>query len=158
MILCSDYNPNECPIECLFASNTERYMTEPLDEFFTKSKLYGTDACSLKTKTYYIKGKLADDIVSATNDPLDSVTEELKNCQNDIIKKILDAHGMNIEYVKQHKEEFKLEEMLQPSLNGHAEHYILSHNGNPIGEWNVCTVLDFDEFTIKGKVFYKIIF
>lgn len=57
MILCSDYNPDECPIECLYASNTERYMTERFDEFFTKSKLYGTDACPLKTKTYYIKDK-----------------------------------------------------------------------------------------------------
>lgn len=146
MILCSDYNPDECPIECLYASNTERYMTEHFDDFFTKSKLYGTDACLLSRKR-----------TTSTKELLDDVTNELKKAQDDVIKKILDAFGFDFEYVKQHKEEFKLEELIYHQSSEHTKNYILSHNGKQIGEWSVRIQVDYDDNTLKSKIYYTIL-
>ena len=109
MILCSDYSPDERPIECLFASNTERYMTDPFDEFFVKSKLYGSDVCSLKKKpeplyvsNEDVKSIETNDIKCSFEDPdpLDKLTDELKKAQDNAITKILNAYGLNAECVK----------------------------------------------------------
>lgn len=166
MILCSDYNPDECPIECLYASNTERYMTEPFDEFFTKSKLYGSDVCPLKKKpeplyvsNEDVKSIEMNDIKCSFEgpDPLDKLTDELKKAQDDAITKILNAYGLNAECVKQHPEKFTLQEMTMPGLTGRITSYKLSYNDKAIGEWKIHTSIDFDKNFVKSELSYRIL-
>ena len=167
MILCSDYNPDECPIECLFASNTERYMTEAYyDEFFTKSKLYGSDVCSLKKKPEpsYVSNEHVKPIEMNTidysfegPDPLDKLTNELKKAQDNAITKILNAYGLNAECVKQHPEKFTLQEMTMPGLTGRITRYKLSYNDKAIGEWKIHTSIDFDKNFVKSELSYRIL-
>lgn len=166
MILCSDYNPDECPIECLYASNTERYMTEPFDEFLTKSKLYGSDVCPLKKKPepLYVSNEHIKSIEtnafecsSEVLDPLNNLVDELKKAQDDVITKILNAYGLNTECVKQHPEKFTLQQMTLPGLNSHITRYKLSYNDKAIGEWKICTSTNFGKNFVKSELTYSIL-
>lgn len=167
MILCSDYNPDECPIECLFASNTERYMTEAYyDEFFTKSKLYGSDVCPLKKKPEpsYVSNEhvksIDTNIIECSSEGLgllNKLVDELKKAQDDAITKILNAYGLNVEYVKQHPEKFTLQETTLPGLNSHITGYKLSYNDKTIGEWKIRTSTDFDKNFVKSELTYSIL-
>ena len=166
MILCSDYNPDECPIECLYASNTERYMTEHFDEFLTKCKLYGSDVCSLKKKpeplyvsNEYVKS-IETNIIECSSEGLgllDKLVDELKKAQDDVITKILNAYGLNAECVKQYPEKFTLQEMTLPGLNSHITRYKLSYNDKAIGEWKICTSTNFDKNFVKSELTYSIL-
>lgn len=166
MIICADYHPNECPIECLYASNTERYMTEPFDEFLTKSKLYGSDVCSLKKKPepLYVSNEHVKSIEtnaiecsSEVLDPLDKLTDELKKAQDDAITKILNAYGLNAECVKQYPEKFTLQEMTMPGLTGRITRYKLLYNDKAIGEWKIHTSIDFNKNFVKSELSYRIL-
>lgn len=166
MILCSDYNPNECPIECLYASNTERYMTEHFDEFVTKSKLYGSDVCSLKKKPepLYVSNEhvksIETNIIECSSEvlnPLDKLTDELKKAQDDAITKILNAYGLNIECVMQYPEKFTLQEMTMPGLTGRITRYKLSYNDKAIGEWKIHTSIGFNNNFVKSELSYRIL-
>lgn len=166
MILCSDYNPDECPIECLYASNTERYMTEHFDEFVTKSKLYGSDVCPLKKKpeplyvsNEDVKSIEMNDIKCSFEgpDPLDKLTDELKKAQDNAITKILNAYGLNVECVMRYPEKFTLQEMTMPGLTGRITRYKLSYNGKAIGEWNIHTSIDFNKNFVKSELSYRIL-
>ena len=166
MILCSDYNPDECPIECLFASNTERYMTEPFDEFVTKSKLYGSDICSLKKKPEpsYVSNEhvksIDTNIIECGSEglgPLNKLVDELKKAQDNAITKILNAYGLNAECIKQHPEEFSLQVTMPPDLNSYIERYKLSYNNKAIGEWTIRTSTDFDKNFVKSELTYSIL-
>lgn len=170
MILCSDYKPDECPVECLYASNTELCIQkigyENFRTFFTKSKLYGSDVCPLKKKPepLYVSNEHAKSIEtnaiecsSEVLDPLDKLTDELKKAQDDAITKILNAYGLNVECVKQHPEKFTLQEMTLPGLNSHITRYKLSYNDKAIGEWKIRTSTDLDKNFIQSELTYSIL-
>ena len=90
-------------------------------------------------------------------DPLDKLTDELKKAQDNAITKILNAYGLNAEYVKQHPEKFMLQEMMFPGLNSHITCYKLSYNDKAIGEWKIRTSTDFDKNFVKSELTYSIL-
>lgn len=167
MIICADYHPSTCnrkdEFECRFARNTRRYMYNTgYDNYVNVNKLYGSDVCPL-TKTSKPSYVSQENVVNVNyvlkdNNPLDKLMEELKKAQDDVIAKILDACGLNVEYVKQHPEEFILQEMTVPDADSHINsitHYILSHNGKTIGEWSINTYLDVDGYSVKSIITYN---
>ena len=183
MIICADYHPSTCDcsdeFECRFARNTRRYMyNKCFNDFSTASKLYGSDVCPLKKKAEpsYVSNehvesietnaiecssevlglldKLVDELKNA---PLVKLVDELKKAQDDVITKILNAYGLNVEYVKQHPEKFTLQEMTLPDLNSHITHYKLSYNDKAIGEWKIRTSTDFDKNFVKSELTYSIL-
>ena len=104
-----------------------------------------------------IMNLLSDELANETKKILDNTFDELTHSQNDVIKKILGNYGFSVDYVKQHKEEFKVVEVLYPSSGEHAKNYMLLHNENPIGEWHVRMAIDFNDSTLKVRIYYKIL-
>lgn len=177
MILCSDYNPDECPIECLYASNTERYMTEHFDEFVTKSKLYGSDVCRLKKKSepsyvsnVHIKTIKPEEIDynSEEFDPIlnysyeelvvNKIYSDLEIELDRMLSLILKGHGLSIDYFKSHTEEFKIEDysLSYNGFNAYYRAYRLKHNDKILGEYGFRVWTDYSENMVKGEANYKI--
>lgn len=162
MIICADYHPSTCDCSdefvCRFAKNTRRFMyNKYFSDFSTASKLYGSDVCPLKKKPKIIIEEPKYENVFDTKTTLDQVTDAFKRSQNEVIEKILDAHGLDTDYLIQHGEEFELEETTYPGMNDHETKCTLLHNGVPIGNWDILMSLDLDDLSIKGKVYYKIL-
>lgn len=162
MIICADYHPSTCDrkdeFECRFARNTRRYMySKAYDNWVNVNKLYGSDVCPLTKKPNIVKEEPKYENVFDTKTTLDQVTDALKRSNNDVIEKILDAHGLDTDYLIQHSEEFELEETTYPSMNDHETKCTLLHNGVPIGHWDILMSLDLDDLSIKGKVYYNIL-
>lgn len=171
MIICADYHPSTCDcsdeFECRFARNTRRYMyNKCFSDFSTANKLYGSDVCPLKKKpeslyvsNEHVKSIEMNDIKCSFEgpDPLDKLTDELKKAQDNAIIKILNAYGLNAEYVKQHPEKFTLQKMMFPALNSRITCYELSYNDKAIGEWKIRTSTDFDKNFVKSELTYSIL-
>ena len=165
MIICADYHPSTCngPPDCKFAKNTRRYMySKAYDNYVNVNKLYGSAVCPLtkKSKSSYVSQEHVENVnyVFEDHNPLDKLMEKLKKAQDDVITKILNACGLNAEYVKQHPEEFILQEMTVPGTDSYINgiiHYILSHNGKTIGEWSINTYLDLDGYSVKSIITYN---
>ena len=125
MILCSDYNPDECPIECLYASNTEGYIQQSqYTDYFTTSCLYGTDACSLNRRKEPMFG---------VSDKLNEIRKSISNAVDEALAKILSAADISITYFELNPEEFKLETMRSANLFTDTEQYKLYHRDTLLG-------------------------
>ena len=168
MIICADYHPSTCDrkdeFECRFARNTRRYMysKKAYDNWVNVNKLYGSDVCPLtkKSEPSYVSLENVENVsyVFEDHNPLDKLTEKLKKTQDYVLTKILNACGLNAEYVKQHPEEFILQKYTVPGTDSHINsiyHYTLLHNGKTIGEWSINTYLDVDGYSVKTIITYN---
>ena len=144
MILCSDYNPDECPVECLYASNTEGYIQQPgHSEFFTASCLYGTDACSLSWRRkpiYEVK------------DSLDEFRTGISRAVDEALEKILNNAGIDMRYFELHPQEFELKISEYYDAFLESKGYDLYYNDVLLGTCEVaCVLADKTKFILKGE-------
>ena len=144
MILCSDYNPDECPVECLYASNTEGYIQQPdHSEFFTASCLYGTDACSLSWRrkpVYEVK------------DSLDELRTDISRAVDEALEKILINAGIDMRYFELHPQEFKLKTSNYYDSILESKSYDLYHDDILLGTCEVSYVpADKTKLILKGE-------
>ena len=147
MILCADYDRVTCPVECVFAENTESYnLGAYFDYGSTMSNLYGTDACTLSWRRSPMYG---------VKDSLDKIRVEISRATDEALEKILNSAGIDIRYFELHPQEFRLEKMpisdlVNSSIN--VVTYYLFHEDDLLGSCTISTAFNSKESKIDVNV------